>query len=163
MEAQYNRNIPVIAAGGIYSGADMYQFLNRGAAAVQLGTRFVATEECDASENFKRAFVEAEEKDIEIIKSPVGMPGRSLSNNFLRQAKQGHRRPSVCRHHCIKSCDPKTTTYCIADALLNAYKGNMNSGFAFTGVNAGKVKGISTVRKVFDQLKEEYLKARGNL
>lgn len=163
METQYNRNIPVIAAGGIYSGADMNYFLSRGAAAVQLGTRFVATEECDASENFKNAFVEAEDKDIEIIKSPVGMPGRSLSNNFLREAKEGHRRPSVCRHHCIKSCNPKTTTYCIADALLNAYQGNMNNGFAFTGVNAGKVKGISTVRKVFRQLKEEYLKARNNM
>ncbi len=163
VEVRYGQKIPVIAAGGIYNGADMHQFLYRGADAVQMGTRFVATEECDASDAFKKAFVDADEQDIRIIKSPVGLPGRSLSNSFLREAEQGKRRPTVCRHHCIKSCNPKTTTYCIADALINAYNGNMDKGFAFTGVNAGKVKGISTVRKVFDQLKEEYQKARGNL
>ena len=163
IEEQYNQKIPVIAAGGIYTGADMHQFLSRGAAAVQLGTRFVATEECDASEKFKDAFVQAGEQDIRIIKSPVGMPGRSLSNNFLKEAEEGQRRPSVCRHHCIKSCDPKTTTYCIAEALLSAYKGDMDNGFAFTGANAGMVKGISTVRKVFNQLKNEYRQAQKNL
>ncbi len=160
IEQQYDRKPPVIAAGGIYSGTDMYNFIRQGADAVQLGTRFVATEECDASVVFKNAFVDADEEDIEIIKSPVGMPGRSLSNQFLREAKEGKRKPSVCRHHCIKSCDPKTTSYCIAQALLEAYNGNMNNGFAFTGVNAGKVKEISTVPMVFAQLQNEYLQAQ---
>lgn len=160
LEQQYDQKIPVIAAGGIYSGADMYDFIQRGVDAVQLGTRFVATEECDASLDFKNAFVDADEKDIEIIKSPVGMPGRAFSNQFLREAQEGKRKPSVCRHHCIKSCDPKTTSYCIAQALLEAYNGNMDDGFAFTGINAGKIKGISTVPRVFAQLQNEYQHAQ---
>jgi nitronate monooxygenase len=157
---KYNKDMPVIAAGGIYSGADMFQFIQRGASAVQLGTRFVATRECDASEKFKEAFVKAVNEDIQIIKSPVGMPGRSLFNRFLREASEGKRKPKVCPYHCIKSCNPKTTSYCIAKALVAAYQGNFEDGFAFTGVNAGKVKKISTVRKVFNNLKKEYLQAR---
>ena len=159
MKGKYNKDIPVIAAGGIYSGTDMFEFIQRGASAVQLGTRFVATRECDASEKFKDALVNADNEDIQIIKSPVGLPGRSLSNIFLREAKEGKRKPRFCPYHCIKSCNPKTTSYCIADALLSAYRGNLKDGFVFTGTNAGKVKGISTVRRVFKNLKKEYFRA----
>jgi len=156
IKAKFNKEIPVIAAGGIYSGDDMYRIMEHGAAAVQLGTRFVATEECDAAPEFKDAFVNAREEDIKIIKSPVGMPGRTIFNKFLDEAIQGNRRPKVCRHHCIKSCDPKTTEYCIAEALLQAYRGNLDDGFVFTGSNAGKVDRISTVGEVFKELTEEY-------
>ncbi|MFP4525085.1 MAG: NAD(P)H-dependent flavin oxidoreductase [Bacteroidales bacterium] len=159
MENNYGKYIPVIAAGGIYNGADMLDIMNKGASAVQLGTRFVATEECDASEKFKQTFIQAGSKDIQIIKSPVGMPGRAIYNNFLTEAGEGKRRPSVCKYNCIKSCDPKTTSYCIANALLAAYKGNMEDGFAFTGSSAEKVKGISTVRKVVVDLLDEYKEA----
>jgi nitronate monooxygenase len=124
-----------------------------------LGTRFAATEECDASKEFKDAFVNSREEDIQIIKSPVGMPGRAIHNRYLKDAGEGNRRPGVCRHHCIKSCDPKTTSYCIAEALLAAARGQLDDGFVFTGVNAGKVKDIPTVREVFRQLKNEYIQA----
>jgi len=160
MKNKYNKNIPVIAAGGIYSGADMFQFLQQGASAVQMGTRFVATNECDASVKFKNAFVEADSADIQIIKSPVGMPGRSLSNKFHREAAEGKRKPRTCPYHCIKSCNPKTTPYCISKALVAAYHGNLENGFVFTGVNAGKVKKISSVRQVFKKLHKEYIRAR---
>jgi len=155
-KAKYNKDIPVIAAGGIYSGDDIYKIMEHGASAVQMGTRFVATEECDASLEFKNAFIEAREEDIKIIKSPVGMPGRSIYNEFLDEAIKGNRRPKVCRHHCIKSCDPKTTTYCIADALLEAYRGNLDNGFVFTGTNAGRINKISTVSELFKELTSEY-------
>lgn len=160
LKAKYNRDIPVIAAGGIYTGDDMFQIMQKGASAVQLGTRFVATEECDASENFKRAFIRAKEEDIQIIKSPVGMPGRSIYNRFLRDAHNGLRKPKNCHYNCIKSCNPKTTLYCIADALFAAYKGNLKDGFAFTGTNAGKIIKISTVRAIFDELKKEFAQAQ---
>ncbi len=156
---KYKKEVPVIAAGGIYSGDDMYRIMQRGASAVQLGTRFVATEECDASSEFKNAFVSAKETDIRIIKSPVGMPGRSIYNTFLDEAVKGNRRPKVCRHHCIKSCDPKTTEYCIADALLQAYKGNLEDGFVFTGTNAHRIDRISTVKELVNELVLEYEQA----
>ena len=153
---KYRKMIPVIAAGGIYSGKDMFRIMKRGASAVQLGTRFIATRECDASSDFKKAFMNAKSKDIKIIKSPVGLPGRTIFNQFLSEADKGNRRPVSCKYNCIKTCDPKSTPFCIANALLEASRGNLASGFAFTGSNAGKVEEISTVRSVFRELIEGY-------
>ena len=68
----------------------------------------------------------------------------------------GTRRPAVCKHNCIRSCNPKTTLYCISEALLAAFKGNLKDGFAFVGSNAGRIKEITTVEKVFNELQEEY-------
>lgn len=157
---KYGKEIPVIAAGGIHTGTDMLRIIDRGAAAVQLGTRFVATEECDASPEFKKAFITAREEDIQIIRSPVGMPGRTIYNNFLRETSEGKRKPASCKYNCIRSCNPKTTPYCIADALLSAYHGNLENGFAFTGSNAGRIYQITTVREVFSELEKEYRQAK---
>ena len=159
MKVKFNREIPVIAAGGIYTGKDMFRIMKHGASAVQMGTRFVATEECDASPEFKEAFIRAKTADIKIINSPVGMPGRAIYNRFLLEAGEGKRKPANCSFNCIKSCNPGTTRYCIADALLSAFNGKMDDGFAFTGTNAGKIKKITTVRKIFDDLKRGYRKA----
>jgi len=162
IKEKYNKIIPVIAAGGIFTGDDIYRIMKMGASGVQLGTRFVATEECDANIEFKKAFINASEKDIRIIKSPVGMPGRTIFNQFLLEAEEGKRRPRVCKNNCIRSCDPKTTTYCISEALLSAYKGNLADGFAFTGANAGRVDRISTVKNIFDELTTDYDRSEKN-
>lgn len=156
IKLRFNKEIPVIAAGGLFTGKDIHSIMKHGASGVQLGTRFVATEECDASMEFKQAVVDSSEKDIQIIKSPVGMPGRSIFNRFLQEASDGKRRPAFCKHNCIKSCNPKTTLYCISDALLEAFKGNLKDGFAFVGSNAGRIKKISTVKEIFNELQEEY-------
>ncbi len=157
---RFNKDIPVIAAGGIFSGRDAFKILKRGASAVQLGTRFIATEECDASVEFKNAIIGAGKKDIQIIKSPVGLPGRTVFNDFLREAGDGLRKPKGCYYNCLSVCNPKTTPYCIAGALLEAYKGNLADGFVFTGTNAGKVKKITTVSQVFKSLNIEFNKAQ---
>jgi len=159
IKERFNKEVPVIAAGGIFNGKDISEIMKKGASAVQLGTRFVATEECDASDEFKQAVVDAKEKDIQIIKSPVGMPGRSIFNGFLQEASDGQRRPAVCKHNCIRSCNPKTTLYCISEALLAAFKGNLKDGFAFVGSNASRISRMSTVKEVFDELQEEYKEA----
>jgi NAD(P)H-dependent flavin oxidoreductase YrpB (nitropropane dioxygenase family) len=160
IKKRFNKAIPVIAAGGIYSGNDIFKIMKEGASAVQLGTRFIATEECDASPEFKQAFTSASNHDIKIIKSPVGLPGRTIYNQFLHQAHEGNRRPSKCKYNCIRTCDHKTTSYCIASALLEAYRGNLKDGFAFSGSNAGKVGKISTVKRVFNELISEYKKVK---
>ena len=162
IKLRFNKEIPVIAAGGLFTGKDIHSIMKHGAAGVQLGTRFVATEECDASMEFKQAVVNASEKDIQIIKSPVGMPGRSIFNRFLQEASDGKRRPAFCKHNCIKSCNLKTTLYCISDALLAAFKGNLKDGFAFVGSNAGRIKKISTVKEIFTELQDEYQAAESN-
>ncbi len=159
IKEKFNKEIPVIAAGGIFTGQDIKSIMKRGASAVQLGTRFIATEECDASDEFKQSVVNATKEDIQIIKSPVGMPGRSIFNKFLKEAADGQRRPAVCKHNCIRSCNPKTTMYCISEALLAAFKGNLKDGFAFVGSNADRVKTVSTVENIFNELEDEYNKA----
>ncbi len=156
IQEDHDKEIPVIAAGGIFNGSDMFKIIEKGASGVQLGTRFVATKECDASIYFKNAFIKAVNKDLKIIDSPVGMPGRVINNQFLKDAYSGKRRPSYCKYNCIRSCNPKTTPYCIFEALLAAFRGNLHDGFVFTGTNAHKVKEISTVSRVFKDLKNEY-------
>ncbi|MCF8309366.1 MAG: nitronate monooxygenase family protein [Bacteroidales bacterium] len=153
LEEQYNKNIPVIAAGGIYNGNDAYKIMKMGASAVQLGTRFVTTEECDASDNFKDQYVQAKEENIKIIESPVGMPGRAVQNNFLDKVDQGIKAPKNCPFKCIKSCDVEKSPYCIINALYQAYKGNMKSGYAFAGSNAYRADKISKVKDIFADLR----------
>jgi nitronate monooxygenase len=151
-ENKYQREIPVIAAGGIYTGADVFNIMQKGAKGVQLGTRFVTTEECDASDRFKQTYIDAKAEDIQIIQSPVGMPGRAINNTFLDKVKAGLKKPVKCPFHCIKTCDISSTPYCIVSALLNAYKGNMKSGYAFAGTNAFLAEKITTVKEIFDEL-----------
>ena len=151
-EEKYNQEIPVVAAGGIYSGEDMYKFMELGAKGVQIASRFVTTNECDADDKFKQSYVSANENDVEIIESPVGMPGRALSNIFLSKVKQGLTKPKSCPYNCLRTCDYKKVPYCIMVALYNAYKGNLDKGYAFAGSNAYLAPRISTVKEVIDDL-----------
>lgn len=155
-EDQYNHPIPLIAAGGIYTGEDINNIMKLGASGVQLGTRFVTTEECDASPEFKQAYIDAVEKDIEIIKSPVGMPGRAIFSNFIQKVRDGKKQPKACPFKCIKTCDISKSPYCIVIALINAVKGNFENGFAFAGSNAYRATKISSVKEVFRELLAEY-------
>ncbi len=158
-EQKYNKHIPVIVGGGIYSGEDVYKFLKMGAAGVQMGTRFVTTHECDASDEFKQMYINANIEDIGIIQSPVGLPGRAVNNDFLEKVKNGQKHPINCHYHCLKTCDYHTAPYCILHALLNAARGKMNSGFAFCGSSAYKTKEICSVEELFAQLIQEYNEA----
>lgn len=151
-----NRPIPVIVGGGIFSGEDIYKFINMGASGVQMGTRFVATYECDASMEFKQAYINSKKEDIVIIKSPVGLPGRAIKNKFIDDVKNNLKHPFSCPFTCIKTCDYKKSPYCICMALLNAKKGNLKNGFVFAGQNAYKVTELLSVKDLIESLKAEY-------
>ena len=155
-EDKKGRTIPVIAAGGIYSGADIKHFLDLGAVGVQMGTRFVATHECDADDRFKQSYVNAHEKDVTIIKSPVGMPGRAILNKFIEDMREGAKKPFKCVFKCVSTCEQEKTSYCIAAALLNAMRGNLEKGFAFCGTNVPRISGIQSVRELIDSLQREF-------
>lgn len=155
-EEKYNVKIPLIAAGGIYTGQDIRNILSLGASGVQMGTRFVTTEECDASLAFKQAYIDATSSDIEIIKSPVGMPGRAILSNFITKVREGKKQPQKCPFKCIKTCDISKSPYCIIVALINALKGNFENGYAFAGANAFRATGISSVKEIFQSLIKEY-------
>ena len=155
-EDKYGKKIPLIAAGGIYSGQDIRDIMDLGASGVQMGTRFVTTDECDASTGFKQTYIDASETDIEIIRSPVGMPGRAILSNFISKVKAGRKQPKTCPFKCIRTCDISKSPYCIIIALMNALKGNFESGYAFAGSNAFRAKGIFSVKEVFQSLLSEY-------
>jgi nitronate monooxygenase len=160
-EAKTGRPIPVIAGGGIYTGADIRKFLQLGAAGVQMATRFVTTHECDASASFKDAYIRATPEDLVIIKSPVGMPGRAIRNQFLDAVGAGQRMPFTCPYHCIVTCDYLNSPYCIALALINAQRGRMGHGFAFAGDNAHRATEIVSVKDLVAALLDEYRAAQG--
>ncbi len=155
-EEKYNQPIPLIAAGGIYTGEDISNIMKLGASGVQMGTRFVTTDECDAAPAFKQAYIDAVETDIEIIKSPVGMPGRAIFSNFIQKVKDGAKQPKKCPFKCIKTCDIEKSPYCIISALVSALKGNFEGGFAFAGSNAFRATKIYSVKEVFQTLIREY-------
>ena len=160
--AQYNeqKNIPVIAAGGIATGEDILRFLQLGATGVQMGSIFVPTDECDASPAFKQAFVDATETDNIIIQSPVGLPGRAFNGEFIHHVNEGKTKPKGCPYHCIKTCDYTKSPYCIIRALYNAAKGNMDKGYVFAGANAYLTEKISSVKEVISNLKLEFINAK---
>jgi NAD(P)H-dependent flavin oxidoreductase YrpB (nitropropane dioxygenase family) len=150
------KDIPVIAAGGISSGSDIYRFLNMGAAGVQLGSIFVPTDECDAAIEFKNTYIDAKEGDMKIIKSPVGMPGRAIDGEFIRNVETGSEKPQRCPFHCIKTCDYTQSPYCIIQALYQAARGNMKKGYAFAGLNAHFAEKINSVKEVIALLKADF-------
>lgn len=154
-EQKYGRKIPVIAGGGVFNGKDIANLLANGASGVQMATRFVTTFECDASKEFKQAFINAKEEDVMLIKSPVGMIGRAIRNKFLEEVESGTKKPVQCRYNCLKPCKPKEAPYCIATALINAQKGELNEGFAFAGAKVGKVDEITSVKELMEKLVSE--------
>ena len=159
IETHYGKSIPVIVAGGIYTGEDIKRFMDMGAAGVQMGTRFVTTEECDASDIFKQTYIEAKQEEIQIIKSPVGMPGRAIFSKFIQKVKEGQKQPKTCMCKCIKTCDISKSPYCIIAALYNAFKGNMDNGYAFAGANAFRATKIVSVKETFRSLLDEFNRA----
>jgi NAD(P)H-dependent flavin oxidoreductase YrpB (nitropropane dioxygenase family) len=155
-EESFSKEVPVIAAGGIYTGYDIFDIMQAGAKGVKMGTRFVTTHECDASPEFKESYISSKKEDITIIESPVGLPGRAIRNEFIEQIRMGQRKPFKCSWHCLSSCNFKTAPYCIAQALFNAARGNMEEGFAFSGTNGYKATKLEYTADVIKELIFEY-------
>lgn len=150
IELAEEMDTPVVVAGGVYDRSDMEHYLEMGAKGVQMATRFVTTEECDASYAYKQAYINAKKEDIVLVKSPVGMPGRAIHNEFLDRVASGERFMKGCRQ-CVSTCDPATTPYCITEALINAVEGNVKEGLLFCGSNAYRANKIETVAKIMEE------------
>lgn len=150
-EEKYAKKIPVVLAGGIFDREDIIHALALGADGVQISTRFVVTEECDASEEFKLAYLAASKEDIRIVVSPVGMPGRALRTPFMDNVSCAKIPVNKC-FHCLEHCNPKEIPYCITKALVEAVKGNISGGLVFCGENVHRLKQMTTVRDIFQEL-----------
>ena len=148
---QNGQYIPVFVGGGIMNSDDADHVFSLGADGIQVATRFVATEECDASPVYKQAYVDAKKEDIAIIKSPVGMPGRALNNAFIKRTQTEPVNIQKC-FRCIKNCNPTQIPYCITKALIDAVKGDVENGLVFCGGRVDEIKEITTVKKVIDEM-----------
>ena len=150
-EEKFNTKIPVIVAGGIFDRADIDHVTGLGADGVQIASRFVATEECDASEAYKQAYINADKKDIQIIQSPVGMPGRALRNEFIKGLEIA-RKPITKCYNCLEKCDPRSVPYCITKALIDAVRGDIENGLVFCGENVSRIHEMTTVHDLMQEL-----------
>ena len=155
-EAKNWGDIPVIAAGGVWDHEDIVKMMALGASAVQMGTRFIGTVECDAHDNFKQVILNAKEEDIQLLKSPVGYPARGVKTHLQKMIEE-HTAPKIaCISNCVAPChrgvEAKAVGYCIADRLSDAYDGKVDSGLFFTGANGYKLNEITTVKSLIETL-----------
>lgn len=151
-EVKRSVNIPVIAAGGIIDGKDIAEALKYGADGVQMATRFVASYECNASDEFKQVHINAKSEDIVIIESPVGYPGRAIKNSFTQRIMGDGKIPPKKCDACLKHCSKK---FCILSALRNSQQGNVEEGLVFSGENVGRINDILSVKDIFKKLTSE--------
>lgn len=151
---EYHTDIPVIAAGGIWDRADLEHALAEGADGVQMASRFVCTEECDADMAFKQAYLQCTKEDIGLLMSPAGLPGRAILTNTPNIRQYDLDQHTVCRMGCLKKCTYKESgeRFCIVTALDRAQRGDVDTGLVFCGTNAWKADKITTVQAIFDEL-----------
>lgn len=149
---KYNKDIPVVAAGGVYDKKDMEHYMELGASGVQAATRFVTTYECDADIKYKQSYIGCKKEDIVIVKSPVGMPGRAINNAFLEKIKKEPEKITKC-HKCLAHCNPAQIPYCITKALTNAVIGNIDEGLLFCGDNAYRADRLEHVKDIVDEFR----------
>ncbi|XNQ39519.1 nitronate monooxygenase [Bacillus sp. 1P10SD] len=146
-------SIPVIAAGGIMNGYDIAKALSMGASGVQMGTRFVASEECDAPFAFKEKYVKAKKEDLVLVKTTVGLQGRAINNKFTKLISGSNKLKIAKCHDCLKNCSYR---FCTLDSLLTSVSGDVENGLVFAGARVDEIKDILPVQKIIDNLTEEY-------
>ncbi len=149
-ELKYNKKIPVVVAGGFYSGDEAAKALEAGADGVQMATRFVTTYECDAPLAYKETYINATAENIGIIKSPVGMPGRAIFNPFIKNVPGN----KACYYNCLEKCSVTDIPYCISTALIAAAKGDVDHALLFCGSNAYRANKLEYVQDIFNELEE---------
>jgi len=146
-------HIPVIAAGGIIDGYQIAHAIRMGASGVQMGTRFAASIESNASDAFKHMYLESRPEDVVHVHSPVGLPGQALRSPFFNRIERGDNLDNDECLACLKRCDH---SFCIMTALNNACKGgDIEKALVFCGEYVHKVKEILSVSAIFQKLKLE--------
>lgn len=154
-QEKFKKTIPIFVAGGIDCGKKLASFIKKGATGAQIGTPFIATYECDASQEFKDVVINAKEEDIQIVKSPTGFPGRAVVNAFVKKTREtGNIHMSSCLN-CMIPCTPSDTPYCISEALIQSVKGQVDNGLVFVGSQASKVNKMKTVQGLINEYIQE--------
>lgn len=146
-------SIPVIAAGGILTGEDVAKAIRAGASGVQMGTRFVASHECDAPLSFKQKYIDARQGDTVLIKSTVGLEGRAIRNDFTERISDDAKLKIAKCYDCLKVCSHR---FCTMESLLTSLRGDVRNGLVFAGSRVHEIKEILSVQQIIDKLMKEY-------
>ena len=145
--------IPIIAAGGIVNGKNIAEAIKLGADAVQMGSRFVASKECEVAEDFKQLYIDSNRESSVLIDSPVGLPGRALKNEFFDRLENDKvTTGEFCEHYCLKKC---SHSFCVMDSLIKAQEGDMEKGLVFAGEKAHLIENILSVKDIISNLVKE--------
>ncbi|MEF8683853.1 UNVERIFIED_CONTAM: nitronate monooxygenase [Bacillus cereus] len=146
--------IPVIAAGGIMTGKDIAHALKMGASGVQMGTRFVASNECDAPLSFKEKYINARLEDTILVKTTVGLKGRAVKNNFTKLIADNNKKIKIKKCiNCLKNCSYR---FCTLDSLITSMDGDCENGLVFAGARVNEVKEIMPVQTIINNIMMEY-------
>ncbi|MEH7543295.1 2-nitropropane dioxygenase [Bacillus thuringiensis] len=146
--------IPVIAAGGIMTGKDIAHALKMGASGVQMGTRFVASNECDAPLSFKEKYINARLEDTILVKTTVGLQGRAVKNNFTKLIADNNKKIIIKKCiNCLKNCSYR---FCTLDSLITSMDGDCENGLVFAGARVNEVKEILPVQTIINNIMMEY-------
>ncbi|MBM6618614.1 NAD(P)H-dependent flavin oxidoreductase [Bacillus suaedaesalsae] len=141
-------SIPVVASGGIADGKGFMAALSLGAEGIEMGTRFIATQECiHASNIYKKRLVESSENDTIVIKRSLGAPARAISNNWTSKI--------------IELEEQEATYESLKDYISGyankryIYDGEENEGFAWAGQVMGRIKDVPSVDELFTRIIKE--------
>ncbi|WP_128896187.1 NAD(P)H-dependent flavin oxidoreductase [Longirhabdus pacifica] len=141
-------SIPVIASGGIGDGRGLLAALSLGADGIEMGTRFIATQECvHAHPAYKKLIVDSSELDTTVIKRSLGMPARTLGTTLAKQIIELEEKGSTLEQ-LLPLFDGKANTKMI-------YEGNIEEGFGWAGQVIGLIDDIPTVKTLLDRIEEQ--------
>jgi len=152
-EITKNISIPVFGAGGVMEPADAKRMLDLGADGVQMGSRFIATIECEVSDEFKNMYVNSKEGDVVQIASSAGLPANAIVSPYVNKVLEAATdKPTSC-HGCLKKC---TRTFCVNERLVMGHEGDYNEGIFFAGKDAWKINDIISVKEVMDNFRKVF-------
>ena len=142
-------NIPVIAAGGIATGKGMYAAMALGAEGVQIGSRFLATEEASVHSLFKQKIIDTNEGDTILTMKELA-PVRLLKNEFYNKLLDFYKTENITPEN-IKNFIGK------GRPKLGMFEGDLNEGILEVGQVASLIHQIKNVKDVFDEILEEFI------
>lgn len=149
-EISTNVSLPVFGAGGVMTPEDGEKMLSLGATGIQMGSRFLISDECEVSQSFKELCINTKKQDIIKIMSSVGLPANAIKSNFsLKLLDNIFDSPKNCTN-CLKHCNRK---FCVREKLLAGHSGDLENGLFFAGKDIWKINKILSVHEIFENFK----------
>lgn len=152
-EITKNIDIPVFGAGGVITPEDAERMLSLGVDGVQMGSRFVASEECEVDDFFKNMYVNAKEGDVVEMMSSAGLPANAIISPFVQKILDDNPDKPT---HCVKCLKKCTYKFCVNERLVRGHNGDYEGGIFFAGRDVWKINEILSVHEIFNRFKKVF-------